>query len=870
MRITTILTLASLFSVFVFADSNLTCPVSALNDTFFPGGKPAYLTVPAIQPNDTVCPDYAGQYSCCDATTLSQIKEKFTAFKTELSQTMSQQLQSLQGAFANVSRISIRSLVPDSSGERLRLIVEKITYNAKQKFAQLKAKLTKCYNSMFKVQAGFLCAACSTSFPVVMIGSQPQMPIHSNTVKNLSNSCQDYAAGIRDAIDEYHRVKAQIIDYVTGEIGTEDNCSCSGTSDVNSTAFNVTVDGVAPPAAPTARRVLEEAEVNSSVAADVQSFMNGNEQPRNDSLPNVVNNQTYEPEKEANQVLSQDTKNVVNKKNLKRGAFNSLKGLATAIFSKLFHGVATRNYRSIVQTLKAFVSLNEFEFEEGLKSAINLSNDTKNWKSSWFLITQLMGKLAADLVFNMPWTMPNPTQIAAANQTPSTTNTTAQQTVEKGKKGNATAPKEFKFSFFQRGAAYARYLNSVFMSLPENGTLVKDVTLPYIQNDQLLTVTVSAGQTFDQLVSKEASLLATPGVIIVPVFECLSILKDLMMTLGTNGNTFATQYLSQLTADDKKYIRDRYFPSRYYRRHPDQLVISLTPSQLVNGTINYFNQSIVLPIKQAFAKAAYLFLKNKAISDIAVYLINSGRSERALDAARKLGNKISDADLMLLQACEANRRSIKQKKTCDNESECYVCFVTKDGKVQTITLIAGDTIADIDETIATAKRKLGMFGRVDVFEMQPYDDDEAIETAKCPRAYSARTKLCLPKVIEMTLSLGSFDEPPAINDDGVGEQMLTSAMNGRKFKESVDIVMPVTTTDTTTGSSTGARLLVSDSGDMSYVSSSSGVDLANVNVGLKTTIDISDVQVSQTTMSSSAATFGLALVMILFSIIVIL
>ncbi len=129
-----------------------------------------------------------------------------------------------------------------------------------------------------RTHGGFLSAACATDFPInVLAGPRPKLCIHSNTIQNLSESCQEFSTLMKDSVDEYHRAKSQIDE-------DTDDCTCSGvTSNVNYTfGFNYNFNEVPPVKTLRLRLLPEEAPVNSDSHKMIKGFANEVRKPRND------------------------------------------------------------------------------------------------------------------------------------------------------------------------------------------------------------------------------------------------------------------------------------------------------------------------------------------------------------------------------------------------------------------------------------------------------------------------------------------------------------------------------------------------------------------------------------------------------------
>ena len=880
------------------------CPVNVLNESFFITGKPRYLETPALHPaDDTICPSFKGGNSCCDVNTLADIKAKFELFKKEATVTMEKQLNGLVNSFSNLSKVDFKQLAGEEAGERLRILLEKITHIAKKKFVQLKIDMATCFSSMYKMQAGFLCGGCSINFPVSG-SAKPQLIIHSNTLKNIALNCQDFSNNMRDSMDEYHRAKAQIIDYLSAEVGIMDeNCTCSGEKMKEDTnVFNISNSGIAPPV-PKGRLLGEE------ISADkmVYDFKQQNEKPRNDSLPNVVNNKSYGPEMEADEILKKDPKNIVNKKELKKNAFGHLKSFVAALYNKISRNTESRKYQNIPNDLKSFIQLNEFTFEEGLELAIKLAKSLKDWKLVFPIVRKMIMKLALGLTRNVPWTLSSPDQIKQQiadgsvpfipkeplkldpkpspllpNETkplPPPPNDTepapAPQPLPPKPSPNGTEPVpppvrsfDYKYNFYQVINDYGQKLGNFANAIGEDNKLTAASYFPYIKDGQVLTILMNAETSISTIISKEAELLVTPNVVVIPVFQIVAELSALLSTLSTKAVEFAENYLGKLQAEDKKFIEMAYFPRKYYRRNQKELQLP-TKTQLAKDTIEYFNTNILGEIKKTFTICSHFFMKSKLLNVLAMQLIKAPKAEMGMEAARKFAGKIGEEGIKIMQTCEQNRKSIREKKKCTNDTDCFVCFITREGKIKQINLTAGEDIPNPDKLIEDEKRKAKMFAKIDVSEMDPYDDEQAMQNSRCRRMISARTKLCLPMGIQKQLGLPAFDEPPAVNDAKLGEEFMKKSMSKKKFKEAEDIVLPQDESEVP--AEPGARLLAEDDeSELEFVEDdTSGLDLSTIEVGVETKTEAGNTDVMPTTSSSLATGYATLLATLVFALLVI-
>ena len=820
------------------------CPVSQLNDTFFPTGRPPYLSTPAQHPSDdTVCPQYIGNLSCCSTDTLSDISAKFTAMKNQATSNMTAQITKLDNIFTNMSRIDYAAVVGGVAGDRLRLIFAKLIANAKVKFAQLKVVATSCFSAMFRVQAGFLCAACSTTFPVNVTGSaRPKIRIKDNTLTNMTNSCQDYSTQMKDVVDEYHRVKAQIVDYLTGEIGQDsDDCTCTGEKINTNNSMSFDFTGV-PPASN--RRLLEAGAMNSTIQGNLDSFTNEIRKPRADPPPNMGGNQTDNAERQADAVLTNDTKNLVNPKTMKRRMFADVKSLAFGLYLKISRSLNFRAYANIRKDLQDLLKLKMFSFDEGFAIAVNLANSFQNWTTNWFSVRQVFGKMAVDFLLNIPWSTGQ-----NANVAPTTPVT-----------NGSAAPRQFnyQFSFYYAVRDYARKLNILLQAINDQGVMTMPAEFPYLQNNVLKTENMSAGTTVATLLAKEKGLFLSNGILLMPVLQFLSLIENAMNDLAPKAVNFATTYLTKLTDDDKRYIRDTYFTPAHYRVNPQDLKISANVSDLAKQTIAYYNTTITNSVLSGFRNCLDLVQnKSQAAANFITNILLAARRDRPMDGARRLSDSIGEAGAMIIQTCETNRQRIKLYKNCSGPADCFVCFMDRKGVITQVNVTAGTTISDIDKVLGDARRAAGLMAKMDIMEMMPYDDDDEIEIGKCARMISARTKLCVPLSDQQTLQMNPLDDPPAIDDTNIGGDMLSSAMNKRKFSVMSNIANPQ---EKPLNSS---RLLLADNDEVDFSTSDSGVDLSSQSTGLNTAATV-------TTTSSSATTIGAFLATCLIAILLLI
>ncbi len=875
------------------------CPVSSINEKFFVSGKPRYLTVPAPHPSgDTVCPDFNGKDSCCDSTTLEDIKTKYEAFKAEIQKNMEQQLSNLENGFSGISKVNFNQLTNGTGSERLRLLVEKIVQIAKRKFTKLREAMAQCFTSMYGTQAGFLCAACSTAFPVSAPANgtngtePPKVMIHRNTLAKLSQDCKDYSKLLRDAVDEYHRAKAQITDYMTAEIGIDSpDCTCSGNATDEEKPFDITVEGVTPK--PPARRLLYGEDTDYAI----QSFDQDVQIVRDDSIPNIVNNETYEPEIEADQILRNDTKNIVDKKAHKKKTFSHVKNLIIALYSVISKGMKSRSYNKIPAMLKSFINFENFDFEEGVSIATQFASSVKSWAENWPFMRKLLFKVSLDMVLNMPWSTPTPSKIKELKEKkakdqkpgklladdpqqppnkngtgsnnpnrPQHNNTGPQQPPKpnnQDQKPQPPAQRDFaiQYNMPQLAKSYADQLAAVLAALADGSITTSVIKFPYIQNDQVLTYEMANETTIDALAQKEAELLKTDGVLLLPIFQIVANVQGMFATLGPKADEFAKNYLAKMSQDDMKYIRDVYFPPRYYRRNPKEKKEQPQAPEFAAQVIAYYQENIEKVVKQTFADCLEIIKKSPALSDMGAQMLSAGKKGQKMDAVRNK-RQPSEEEKKIMQTCEVNRRFIEENnQTCTNDTNCFVCYMAKNGTIVQLNLTAGQTVEDINLYIENAKRADKMMGKVDISEMPPYDDAEAIQTAKCPRMISARTKLCLPINVQQALGLKPLDDPAAINDNNVGKDMLKRSMNKKKFKEATDLVMAQDQAAT--------RLLIEDEGDMSLIESDSGVDLLNMKVGLSVDVPIGETNTDPVT-SYSAATYTTFLGLLILGLIMLI
>eukprot|EP01022_Parablepharisma_sp_SALTPOND_P021431 TRINITY_DN4226_c0_g1_i1.p1 TRINITY_DN4226_c0_g1~~TRINITY_DN4226_c0_g1_i1.p1 ORF type:complete len:1181 (+),score=137.65 TRINITY_DN4226_c0_g1_i1:9890-13432(+) len=893
----------------VFAVKSDGCPVSAINETFFANGRPRYLSTPAPHPSgDTVCPDFVGKDSCCDSDTLSDINNKFNAFKEETQKNMEQQLNKLESGFSGLSKLDFGELVGGNAGERLRLLVEKVFQVAKKKFTKLRESMEKCFKSMYGAQAGFLCAACSTSFPVSQEGTEPpKVNVHTNTVSKLSDDCKDYAKLLRDSIDEYHRAKSQIIDYITAEIGIDsEDCTCTGKAMEENKTFEVDVEGVKP-------RPKNRLLYGEDVYGEIRNFEQTVAPERDEPPPNIVNNKTYGPEKEADEIWKNDTKNIVDRKKFKEFTFSSVKRFSIALYKVISKGMKGRNYNKIPQILKEFIDFSNLNFEEGLSIAKNFAANVKNWGNDWGVIRKLFLRLCLDLLTNMPWSTPTPKE-AKQGKKPSMKPIDQEKPKMEGepkpkpegkvKPGEMPMPKNesmpipdkekkpiidnekkpiidnekkpiidiekkpmprnftYQFSMYKVSAIYAEKLGALFATIGKNTTFNVEVHLPYILNEEVQTAAFPAGSKLEDLIAKEVELLKTTDVVILPVFGILNKIQGMLHTLGPVCETFANNYLAKLTEEDMKYIRDAYFPTRYHRRNPkEKRNVSSDAPSFAASVVGYYKDNIENVIKQTFVDCLDLIKTSDTLTKVATKMIMAGRRGHKMEALRNKDKKPSEETIKMMQTCEKNREFIKENKACTNETNCFVCFVTRGGVVNQLNLTAGESVENIDKLIEEAKRKEKMFGKVDISEMPRYDDEEAIRTAKCPRMISARTKLCIPVEIQKALNIKPLDDPAAINEGKVGKDMLKRSMNKKKFKEATDLVLPEEEVVENT------RLLLEDEGDMTYVESAGGIDLLNVKVGMSTETTVGGSTVESITATSSAAIYTSFLALLVFGLL---
>ena len=909
------------------------CPVSKLNDTFFMQGRPPYLSTPAQHPSDdTICPKFVGNLSCCSKETLADISSRFNTLKSGTSKNMSSQLDKLDNLFNNVSRIDLNNVVGGTSGERLRLVIAKLTTQAKTKFTQLRTSMSKCFTSMLRTQAGFLCAACATDFPVnVTAGPRPKLRINENTMKNLSESCQDFSTGMKDSVDEYHRVKAQIVDYLTGEIGEEsDDCTCTGEkSDVNET-FNFNF-GNAPPAK-TLRLLPEEAPMRDQSRGMLNTFTNEIRRPRNDTPPNIVNNQSNEPERQADQMLKNDTKNFVMPKQMKRQMFSDFKGLALGLYLKLSKSLNFRAYTNIRKDLEDMLKVNMFAFDEGFALAQKLAASFSKWRDDWFNVRQLIGKMAVDFLLNVPWSTGENTKVGPSQPTNSTqqqqpggqqpggqqpVKQAGQQQQQQQQPGQQQQQQQqpgqqqqqqqqpgqqqqqqqqqpgqqqqqqqqpgqqqqqqqqqpgqqqqqqdqgrsfsYKYSFYYVVRDYARVLGQLIASLSDKGITTAEMKFPYIQNNALKTDTIANETAISTLLSKEQTLYTQDGVLLMPIFQLWQTLDNSLADLAPKVVTFKTDYLDKLTDDDKKYLQKVFFTPAYDRRNPQEMKIPTNMSDILKQTIAYYNQTIAMGVISGFRDCLNLVQnKSKLANNFIKDVLMASKRDSKMDGARRMSDNVGEGGAMVMQTCEVNRQRIKLYKNCSGTSDCFACFMNREGKVTQVNFTAGQQIDDVDKSLQEARRNAGLMGKVDVNEMMPYDDDDAINVAKCARMMSARTKLCVPRNIQNQLQLNPLEEPPAINDNNLGPDMLSNSMNRKKFSTLSGISQPEEKQLPT-------RLLVSEDNEMDFSAADGGVDLVTMTTGLNPAVGT-----TPSTSTSSASTFGAVVATLLVAILLVL
>jgi len=910
------------------------CPVSQLNETFFATGKPKFLSTPALHPSDdTICPSFVGSQSCCDKSTLADIKVKYDNYKATLTKAMESQLQALENGFSKASNLDYKALLGDATGERIRLILEKIITMAKTKIVLVRPAMALCFTSLYKVQAGFLCTGCNTSLPVSVNGTnRPKFIIHKNVIDRLSDDCKNYSSLIRDAVDEYHRARAQITDYLTAEIGVqEDTCTCDGTRQDDSNTFNITFNGVAPPnqppvqqaaTAPGYGRLLQETTmIDASTAGAVGAFQGDSQRPRNDTIPNIVNNGSYGPEKEADNILRNDTKNYVDRKDFKRKAFVDYKTLGMAIYMKVSRNLNNRNYDKIAQDLKSLVSFNEFDFEEGLTIAIRFCRNVANYTLFWFPIRQLIVKLALDALLNIPMQTggvagcnpppPPPTNVTmnrTNQQKPANSNGTQPQQQANGTQpqqqqngtqpqqqqngtqpaqqqngtqpaqngsqpaGNRTTPPPkrlmqttmnvqigFQNVFFQMMQVYSRNLSNLALGLLDNDTLPRDMPMPLIMNNEMRAVRIFSKSDINYIAGKEVELL-TKGAILMPLFSVMSYVNQLLAALSSTSGAFA-DLLEKLTDDDKRFIQLTYFPPKYYRRRTHLVPNNTIAPDIAAKVIDMFTSKILKPIALAAANCVGLFMRNPAVQNIIINIKKSSKDGLMMEGANKNMAKLSEQDQQKMQTCEANRKYIKQNKKCNNDSNCMICYMARNSTITQLTMTADTTIDDIDSVIKAARRGDGQMGNMDIQEMAPYDDEEAIQMAKCARMFSARTKMCVPLQFQNQLNITVIDDAPSFNDNDRGASFAKAALSGSKLLEAQDVFMP------TNNDIPASRLLVYTNGDeMELSAQDNGVDTMNMKTGLSSEVSAGDTSVKPTVFSS-ASSYAISFALLLITLI---
>ena len=583
---------------------------------------------------------------------------------------------------------------------------------------------------------------------------------------------------------------------------------------------------------------------------------------------------------------------------------------------KVSRNLNNRNYDKIAQDLKSLVSFNEFDFEEGLTIAIRFCRNVANHTPFWFPIRQLIVKLALDALLNVPMQTggvagcnppPPPPTNMTMNRTNQVQGNPKQQNGTQPQQPNGTQPQQpngtqpqqpigtqpqqpngtqpqppanntlppprlmqtapstmnvqigFQNVFFQMMQVYSRNLSNLALGLLDNDTLPRDMPMPLIMNNEMRAVRIFSKSDINYIAGKEVELL-TKGAILMPLFSVMSYVNQLLAALSSTSGAFA-DLLEKLTDDDKRFIQLTYFPPKYYRRRTNLIPNNTIAPDIAAKVIDMFTSKILKPIALAAANCVGLFMRNPAVQNIIINIKKSSKDGLMMEGANKNMAKLSEQDQQKMQTCEANRKYIKQNKKCNNDSNCMICYMARNSTITQLTMTADTTIDDIDSVIKAARRGDGQMGNMDIQEMAPYDDEEAIQMAKCARMFSARTKMCVPLQFQNQLNITVIDDAPSFNDNDRGASFAKAALSGSKLLEAQDVFMP------TNNDIPASRLLVYTNGDeMELSAQDNGVDTMNMKTGLSSEVSAGDTSVKPTVFSS-ASSYAISFALLLITLI---
>lgn len=206
------------------------CPFASLNSSFFPVGKPPYLQKPALQKYSTTCNAMSGIMSCCDENTLKAIKDNYETHISDIVGRASGSMRVLKDIFKPLLSIRLATIIGDAPAKKMDMIIEKELLNLKTRIHLMNIGMARCYRTINQAISGFLCSGCDPNTEVFQANSStPEISVNPLTITDLQKNCENYIAEIQTIVDDVHRAKMMIIDYLTAEVGVASyNCTCGG------------------------------------------------------------------------------------------------------------------------------------------------------------------------------------------------------------------------------------------------------------------------------------------------------------------------------------------------------------------------------------------------------------------------------------------------------------------------------------------------------------------------------------------------------------------------------------------------------------------------------------------------------------------